>query len=109
MELGGKCPAILASGEVTAKNVENILGLKMAKNGQVCISVDTVHVQQDDLPTFVKLAKQHIENSVPDYSTTTDCTGIISVYVNKLLSLKPGLDPWEQTALGPVEQDGGRS
>ena len=40
LELGGKCPAILTPGSVTPSNVESVIGTKIIKNGQMCVSVD---------------------------------------------------------------------
>ena len=44
LELGGKCPAIMTPGSVTARNVESVVGTKIVKNGQMCVSVDYVLV-----------------------------------------------------------------
>ena len=49
LELGGKCPAVMTSGSVTAKNVESVIGTKLVKNGQMCISVDYALVPRADL------------------------------------------------------------
>src|SRR3954447_1249974 len=40
LELGGKCPAILADDSIDAESVKQVLGTKALKNGQMCISVD---------------------------------------------------------------------
>src|SRR6201981_2040372 len=40
LELGGKCPAIIAEDSVDAETVKQVLGTKAVKNGQMCISVD---------------------------------------------------------------------
>jgi coniferyl-aldehyde dehydrogenase len=42
LELGGKCPAVLTPSADLAMAVEAIIGTKLIKNGQVCISVDHV-------------------------------------------------------------------
>ena len=78
MELGGKCPAILTPGSVTARNVESIIGTKVVKNGQMCVSVDYCLVPRADLDQFATLAKAYMQASTPNYSSTDDCTGIIS-------------------------------
>jgi len=41
LELGGKCPAILAADSVDPQSVRSVIGTKLIKNGQMCISVDT--------------------------------------------------------------------
>jgi coniferyl-aldehyde dehydrogenase len=78
LELGGKCPAIVTEDAVDEATVANILGTKMIKNGQMCISVDYVLVPRAKVDTFVGLAKAFMSSSVAGYSRSGDCTGIIS-------------------------------
>lgn len=78
LELGGKCPAVLTPGSVNAANIENIIGTKTIKNGQMCISVDYCLVPRGELDRFVALAVQFVQRVAPDYSRSPDCTGIIS-------------------------------
>lgn len=78
LELGGKCPAIMTEGSVNAENVENILGAKMIKNGQMCISVDYVLCPKSDLTAFTDLAKKLFSEKLSDYGDSADTTGIIS-------------------------------
>ena len=40
LELGGKCPAIIAEDSIDRETVKQLLGTKAVKNGQMCISVD---------------------------------------------------------------------
>ncbi len=78
LELGGKCPAVLTDDSVDMKSVANILGTKMIKNGQMCISVDYVLVPRARMQEFVDLARQYVQENVADYSRSGDCTGIIT-------------------------------
>ena len=78
LELGGKCPALLTPGSVTAANVESVIGTKTVKNGQMCISVDYCLVPRADVESFVKLSADFMQRA-PDYSRSSDCTGIISL------------------------------
>jgi coniferyl-aldehyde dehydrogenase len=78
LELGGKCPAILTADAVDARSVEQIIGVKAIKNGQMCISVDYCLVPRERMDDFVRLAREHVAATMPDYSATDDCTGIIS-------------------------------
>lgn len=75
LELGGKCPAVLAPDSVDAETVKTVMGTKMIKNGQMCISVDYVLVPRDQVDRFVELAQEFVG---PDYASGPDCTGIIS-------------------------------
>jgi coniferyl-aldehyde dehydrogenase len=78
LELGGKCPAILTGGSVTPENVENVLGTKLLKNGQMCISVDYVLVPEKDLEIFTSAAEKYFNDKLSDYAVSADNTGIIS-------------------------------
>jgi coniferyl-aldehyde dehydrogenase len=79
LELGGKCPALLTPGSVTATNVESIIGTKTVKNGQMCISVDYCLVPRAEVDAFVKLSLDFMQRVASDYSRSPDCTGIISL------------------------------
>ncbi len=78
LELGGKCPAVLTPGSVNAGNVESVIGTKMVKGGQMCVSVDYCLVPRPDLQSFVDLATSYVQRAVPDYAAGPDCTGVIS-------------------------------
>jgi len=79
LELGGKCPALLTPGSVTATNVESVIGTKTVKNGQMCISVDYCLVPRAEVDAFVKLSLDFMQRVASDYSQSPDCTGIISL------------------------------
>ncbi len=79
LELGGKCPAVLTPGSVNAENVKSVIGTKIVKNGQMCISVDYCLVPREDIDTFADLSVAFMKEAAPDYSRSDECTGIISV------------------------------
>ena len=79
LELGGKCPAVMTPGSVTAANVDSVIGTKVIKNGQMCVSVDYALVPREDLETFARLARGYMDRAAPSYSQSDDCTGIISL------------------------------
>lgn len=88
LELGGKCPAILTPGAAQSAAVADVIGTKLIKNGQMCISVDYALVQRDEVDRFVALAGEHIRTHLPDYSRTEDCTGIISArHLDRIVGL----------------------
>lgn len=88
LELGGKCPAILAPEQATPGTVADVIGLKLVKSGQVCISVDYVLVQREEVDRFVDLATDYVRRTVPDYSRSADCTGIVSErHLDRILSM----------------------
>jgi coniferyl-aldehyde dehydrogenase len=78
LELGGKCPAILAEDSVDAESVRQLLATKSIKNGQMCISVDYCLVPRSQLEDFAALAAAHARESMPGYCESVSCTGIIS-------------------------------
>ncbi len=78
LELGGKCPAIIAPDSVDAESVHQILATKALKNGQMCISVDYCLVPRDQLERFAALAVEYTREAMPDYSSSPSCTGMIS-------------------------------
>ena len=78
LELGGKCPAIMTPGSVNALNVESVVGTKVVKNGQMCVSVDYALVSRAEVEAFVGHAQDYMRRAAPDYSRGDDCTGIVS-------------------------------
>jgi coniferyl-aldehyde dehydrogenase len=78
LELGGKCPAIIAEDSVDAESVKQVLATKAIKNGQMCITVDYCLVPRERLEDFAALAAEHVRDSMPGYCESGSCTGIIS-------------------------------
>jgi coniferyl-aldehyde dehydrogenase len=78
LELGGKCPAVLTPSGVTAEAVKSIIGTKLVKNGQMCITVDHVLVPRARMTEFVDLARSFVRSSLPDHSRSPDCVGMIT-------------------------------
>lgn len=78
LELGGKCPALFTADSVNSTHIARLLGVKLVKNGQMCISIDHCWVPRAQLDTFVQLAQASFSGPLRNYSRGTDCTGIIS-------------------------------
>lgn len=78
LELGGKCPTVMTAGSVTPENVGTVIGTKIIKNGQMCISVDHVYVPRDEVDAFTSHSRAFMADVAPDYAKTSECTGIIS-------------------------------
>ncbi|WP_426000367.1 aldehyde dehydrogenase family protein [Caulobacter sp. DWR1-3-2b1] len=78
LELGGKCPALLTPGSVSAVSVESVIGTKIIKNGQMCVSVDYCLVHRSEVEDFVDYATAFMHTAAPSYSRSDECTGIIS-------------------------------
>lgn len=85
LELGGKCPAILLKGSVDEENVETIVGTKLLKNGQMCISVDYVLCPRTEVAAFTDAAEKLFQSTLSGYTSSTDNTGLISErHVNRI-------------------------
>jgi coniferyl-aldehyde dehydrogenase len=78
LELGGKCPAILAPDSVDAESVRSVIGTKLIKNGQMCISVDYTLVPRAQVDDFVRHAESYAGAELASYTASGDCTGIIT-------------------------------
>jgi coniferyl-aldehyde dehydrogenase len=78
LELGGKCPAILTADSVDAASVRSVIGTKLIKNGQMCISVDYVLVPRGQVDDFVRHTSDYLTTELPGYASSADCTGIIT-------------------------------
>src|SRR6185312_6975409 len=73
LELGGKCPAILADDSVDAESVKQILQTKTVKNGQMCISVDYCLVPRERLEDFARIAAEHVREQMAGYCASDSC------------------------------------
>jgi coniferyl-aldehyde dehydrogenase len=78
LELGGKCPAIMAADSVDAGSVRSVVGTKLIKNGQMCISVDYALVPRGQVDDFVGHAEHYLNSELPGYASSEDNTGIIT-------------------------------
>lgn len=78
LELGGKCPALLTPGSVSARSVESVIGTKIIKNSQMCVSVDYCLVHRGEVEAFIDHAVAFMQSAAPSYSRSDECTGIIS-------------------------------
>ncbi len=88
LELGGKCPAIVNEDSVSAATVAQIVGTKLVKSGQMCISVDYCLVPRAALEDVVRLIQDHLRDRMPSYASSADCTGIITErHLDRLLGL----------------------
>jgi len=88
LELGGKCPAILTEDAVDAETVRSVIALKMVKNGQMCITIDHVMVPRAQMSSFVEHAQAFLEERMPQYASSDDNTGIITLrHLDRILDL----------------------
>jgi coniferyl-aldehyde dehydrogenase len=70
LELGGKNPTVFTEEAVTVKNVRTMLGSKLTKNGQLCITVDHCIVPASKLDAFVALVKDFVVTTFGDFTTS---------------------------------------
>jgi coniferyl-aldehyde dehydrogenase len=78
LELGGKCPAIVAADSIDEQTVKNILAAKIIKNGQMCITTDYVFVPRASRDRFVELATAAMAEMLPSYTSNPQSTGVIN-------------------------------
>jgi coniferyl-aldehyde dehydrogenase len=78
LELGGKCPAILTADSVDSDSVRTVVGTKLVKNGQMCVSVDYVLVPREQVDDFVAHAPRYFADELPGYASSEHCAGIIT-------------------------------
>src|SRR3954454_907711 len=78
LELGGKCPAIVAEDSVEPETIKQVLGTKAIKSGQMCITVDYCLVPRTQLEHFAALAAEYVREAMPGFCTSESCTGIIT-------------------------------
>ena len=76
LELGGKCPAIIAPDYDLKKAVERILFVKLFNAGQICTNVDYVFIPSDKRQQFIDLCSDYIAEHCPDINSN-DYTSII--------------------------------
>ena len=90
LELGGKCPAILADDSVDAESVKQVLGTKALKNGQMCISVDYCLVPRERIEDFAAPGRrarprEHARASPPPRATPGSSPSATSERIERLL------------------------
>ncbi len=78
LELGGKCPALIAADGLNTASIEQIIGCKTIKNGQMCVTVDYVLLPEAARAQFVSMVEQLFATNLPNYASHPDTTGIIN-------------------------------
>ncbi|TAN05930.1 MAG: coniferyl aldehyde dehydrogenase [Rhodanobacteraceae bacterium] len=78
LELGGKSPALLAPGSVTARNVDRLAAGKFLNAGQTCIAPDYVLVHADERDALVGLLRAYVAQHYPDARAGVDYASIVN-------------------------------
>ena len=65
LELGGKCPAVIAPDARFESAVHSILCGKLLNAGQTCIAPDTIWVTERALDTFIRVARKQAARICP--------------------------------------------
>lgn len=76
LELGGKSPAVIDPRYPLDKAVQRILFVKQFNAGQICVNVDYVFVQREQVDAFVAEAQRWTARHVPDIHSR-DYTALI--------------------------------
>lgn len=79
LELGGKSPAIIGNDSVCEVTFRDILGVKAAKSGQVCITVDYLLIPQERLEEALLLIEKVWAEMFPQFVNSPKAAGIINL------------------------------
>lgn len=85
LELGGRSPALVCDDFDLRTAVERILYVKCLNAGQICTTVDHVHVPRAKVDDFVRLAQTIVPQRYPALDSP-DLTSIISVQAYQRLT-----------------------
>jgi coniferyl-aldehyde dehydrogenase len=77
LELGGKCPALIAPDRVNDDTLAEILSIKAVKSGQVCINTDYVLTPAASLPEVIEKLQTLWQRMFPQFVDHPSATGII--------------------------------
>ncbi len=78
LELGGKCPVIVAPDRVNTDTLSEILSVKAVKSGQVCINADYLLVPAERLESVVTELQSLWATMFPKFVGNPSATGIIN-------------------------------
>lgn len=78
LELGGKCPAIIADDTPMKDAAERIIAGKSLNAGQTCVAPDYVLCPADRIPAFVAAASESFARLYPSLQGNPDYTAIIN-------------------------------
>lgn len=93
LELGGKNPVIVHEDSVNEAMIEQVLGVKMIRSGQLCITADYCLVPRSRVDDFVALAQEDVASRTPAHTASEDNTGIVSDrHLERLVRLRDESD-----------------
>jgi coniferyl-aldehyde dehydrogenase len=78
LELGGKCPVVMTEDAIEADAVASMIGGKLIKNGQMCVTADYALVPAGKVDRFIALAEAFFAENASDYTSSIACCGIIT-------------------------------
>jgi coniferyl-aldehyde dehydrogenase len=89
LELGGKCPAIIAPDSVNdARTIATVAGIKVIKRGQMCVTVDYCLVPEQHLKAFTDQLAAYMQAHFAQDNAAPHACGIVSErHVSRLNTL----------------------
>ena len=89
LELGGKCPAVIAPDSVDdERTIATVAGIKVIKRGQMCVTVDYCLVPQSQLQVFTQKLAAHMTAHFSEGNAAAHACGIVSErHVSRLYKL----------------------
>ena len=77
LELGGKCPTVLADDYSVTRFARNMIMGKTLNGSQTCVAPDTLYVPESKLETVVTALRNEYQRMYPEDSLARDCTSLI--------------------------------
>ncbi len=88
LELGGKCPAIVANGYPLGHAAKRIMAGKLFNAGQMCMAPDHVWIHESRLEAFIAEAVSASRTLYPSLAENADYTSIINeAHYGRVLAL----------------------
>lgn len=78
LELGGKCPSIVAPDRVTEATIADVLAIKAVKSGQVCLNTDYMLVPETEVDRVVGMIQSVWLRMFPTFVENPSATGVIN-------------------------------
>lgn len=78
LELGGKNPTIFLEDGIDEQHILEYLSFKFCKSGQICTSPDYALIPEEQLQSWIAIAKSVWQKAYPKYIGHPDVTGIIN-------------------------------
>ncbi len=88
LELGGKCPAVIAPGRLDDRALAALVFGKLSNAGQTCVAPDYLFVHHSDMAAFVSGYKETVARFYPSGPASSDYSNIVNdKHITRLTAL----------------------